>query len=92
MADINNSVIFTLGYANTDFTRKYTFGGLSAAVLDEVKTNILAVNASLEGGTDGGLSAFFLSDTGDNFNRIVAAQCETVETTDIPLTEVSNNG
>lgn len=92
MADITNSVELTFGYANTDFTRKYTFSGLSASVLAEVKTNILAVNASLEAGTAGGLNEFFLSDTGDNFTRIVDAYYKTREETDIPLTEVSNNG
>lgn len=92
MADTNNIVTLTLGYANTDFTRKITFGGLSADVLTAVKANILAVNSSLEGGTADGLDTFFLSDTGDNFTGIVAAQYETVETTDISLTEVNNNG
>lgn len=87
MADVNNSVTLTFGYADTDFTRKYTFGGISATALDAIKTNVLAVNASLSAGTAGGLSSFFLSDAGEHFNGIVAAQYETTEETIIPLNE-----
>ena len=37
-----NSVTVTLGYTNTEFTRKYKFGGVSASALPNVKAKILA--------------------------------------------------
>ena len=61
-----NSVTMTLGYSNTDFTRKMKLENVPNGSLSGVKSAILAVNASLEGGTDGGLKSFFLADDYDN--------------------------
>lgn len=72
MAD--NSVRLTLGYENTDFTRQIVFSDVPDSLLGGVKDNVKAVNASLAAGTAGGLSAFFLSDDGDNFTGFTAAQ------------------
>lgn len=88
MSETKNSVIMTLGYSNTEFTRKFKIDGLSAAALPNVKSKILAINASLAGGTDGGLGDFFRSDDFDDsnsglvvgkFTGIVAAQSESTE-------------
>ena len=63
MADI--SVELTLGYTNTDFTRPFSIGGVSASALSGIVDNVKAVNASLTAGTDGGLADFFLADDYD---------------------------
>lgn len=96
MADIKNSVTMTFGYGGTDFTRKYKFDSVSSAVLDNVKAGILAINASLAGGTDGGLKEFFRADDYDasdsediigEFTGIVAAQIDSTQVTEINLNE-----
>ena len=96
MADIKNSVTLTFGYGGTDFTRKYKFDGVSSAVLNDVKTGILAINASLTAGTDGGLKEFFRADDYDDsdpsdiigeFTGIVAAQIDSTQVTEINLNE-----
>ena len=94
MSETRNSVTLTLGYSNTEFTRKWKLDGLSAAALPNVKSKILAVNASIAGGTDDGLADFFRSDDFDDsdpnniigkFTGIVAAQAESTEVENIPL-------
>lgn len=88
------SVTMTFGYSNTDVTRKYKFDVVSEEALEAAKDKILAINASLKAGTDGGLSTFFRSDDYDAtdpenvvglFTGIVAAQTDEVEATDIDL-------
>lgn len=88
MSEIKNSVTLTLGYSNTEFTRKWKLDGLSAAALPNVKNKILAINASLAAGTDDGLADFFRSDDYNDsdpnlivgkFTGIVAAQADSVE-------------
>lgn len=89
---MSNSATITLGYTGTDFTRKIKLADLEAGALSSVKAKVLAVNASLAGGTDNGLSTFFLSDDYDaaqgigNFSSIVAAQVDSVETEILDLT------
>lgn len=89
-----NSATLTFGYTGTEFTRKYTFNNLTAADCANLKTKVLALNASIAGGTDGGLGDFFISDDYDatdpnniigKFNGVVAAQYEASTVTDIPL-------
>lgn len=70
------SVTLTFGYADTDFTRKYKFDDVSNAALSGIATKCKAINASLLSGTAGGLSTFFVSDGGDCFNSIIAAQSD----------------
>lgn len=70
------TVTLTLGYEDTDFTRKYKFTDVSNAALSGIADKCKAINASLLGGTAGGLSHFFVSDDGDYFNSIVAAQSD----------------
>ena len=86
-----NSATLTFGYTNTDFTRKYKFEGLTTAQCTTLKTKVRAINASLAGGTAGGLSAFFISDDFDAttgtgyFSSITAAQYEASTLTEIDL-------
>lgn len=88
MSEVKNSVTLTLGYSNTEFTRKWKIDGISDSDYANVKSKILAVNASLAAGTDDGLSDFFRSDDYDDsdsnnivgkFTGIVAAQGESYQ-------------
>ena len=88
------SVSLTFGYSNTDETRTYKFDVGSLSALELCKGKILAVNASLKAGTDGGLADFFRSDDYDatdaenivgKFTGIVAAKTDSVEETPINL-------
>ena len=87
-----NSATLTFGYTNTDFTRKYKFEGLTTEQCTALKNHVKAINASLAGGTAGGLSAFFISDDFDAtqgigyFEAISAAQSEASTITEIDLT------
>lgn len=90
-----NSVIMTLGYTGTDFTRQFKIDNVEADALSSVKANILAVNASITAGTDDGLADFFLSDDYDatdseniigKCSGIVDAQIVEMTTTPIDLT------
>ena len=67
-------VQLTFAYENTNFERIYTLEVASTLTRENVKQNILAVNASLQAGTDGGLSTFFTSEEGDNFTLISSAK------------------
>ena len=80
-----NSVTLTFGYEDTDETRKYKIEGVPNASLSSVKSKILALNESMTSDTDGGLGDFFLSDDGDSFTGIVAAQIDSTTTTNIAL-------
>ena len=85
MSEIKNTVTFKLGYKNTESTRQYTIGSISASALSGIESGMNAVNASLAAGTDGGLSSFFRSDDFDaslgigTFNQIKEARIESVE-------------
>ena len=76
-----NSITLTLGYEDSDFTRKMKLDNLADEniVANDVRTKAKAVNASLAGGTAGGLSTFFLGDNGEHFTGITAAQIDSVE-------------
>ena len=93
MAD-TNSVILTLGYTNTDFTRQLKIDNVESGALSSVKANILDFNASVTGGLSAadGLAEFFISDDYDasdsenvigEFNGIVGAQIVEETTTEI---------
>lgn len=85
-----NSVTLTLGYSNTDFTRKYKITGMDSSAFSSVKTKILAYNAAIPTAD----KTVFISDDYDpsdsenvigEFAGIVAAQYDTTEETNIPL-------
>ena len=65
-----NSATFTFGYSNTDFTRTFKIENISASSLSGIKAGVKAINASLSGATDGGLSSFFVADDFDATNNI----------------------
>lgn len=66
-----NSIKFGFGYKNTDFKRDYTINGVADSIVstdtakNAIGNQVKAINASLTGGTDGGLSTTFLSDDYD---------------------------
>ena len=76
-----NSATLTLAYAD-ETTRKLKLDNLSESAIAPatIKPKILAINASLEGGTAGGLSTFLLSEGGANFTGIIAAQTDSDDT------------
>lgn len=71
MAD---SVQLTFGYQDTEFERTYEIDVAESVSSADIKSKVLAINASLAASTDGGLSNFFTSDEGDNFTRIIVAK------------------
>ena len=77
-------------YENTEDTRQYDFD-VADSVTAACKSNILAINASLKAGNDGGLSDFFVSDEGDSFSLIAAAQLEEINKTVLDL-NIENGG
>ena len=91
---MTNSATITLGYAGTTLTRKYKFENLTVEQCEGLKAKVLALNASISGGTDDGLSEFFISDDYDasdpnnvigTFTGIIAAQYEQTNVTEIPV-------
>lgn len=68
------TVDLTFAYENTDFTRLYSLEGADSLNSADIKAHILQINDSLKNGTAGGLSTFFVSDTGDNFVSISSAK------------------
>lgn len=67
------NVQLTFSYEDTEFTRLYDFE-VADSLQADAKQKILDINASLKAGTDGGLSAFFVSDEGTNFTLISSAK------------------
>lgn len=73
-----NSIKFGFGYKNTDFKRDYTITGVADSIVstteakDAIRNQVKAINVSLTGGTDGGLSTTFLSDDFDAAQSIGA--------------------
>ena len=67
MSTNTNTIKLTCGYEDTDFTRVVTISDVdsTAAAVETVRAKVQAVNTSLAGGTDGGLSDFFRSDDYD---------------------------
>lgn len=80
------SVKLTLGYSNSEQNRQLTFSDVAESLIPDVKDNIIAINDSIEAGTDGGLTSFFKDDDGNNFSGITAAQiiAETVKSISLP--------
>ena len=87
-----NSVTLTLGYTNTDFTRKYKFTDVEVSALTAVKAKVQAYNAAIPAAD----KKVFISDDYDasdnenvigEFAGIIAAQYDSVEEEIIPLVE-----
>lgn len=73
---VSNNVYLTLGYEDTDFTRKYKFANVDSGALSSVASKVLAYNANVPA-TD---KAVFVSDDGDSMTSIVGATVEQVTT------------
>ena len=82
-----NSITIKLGFANSEETRTFKFEDLpdEAINIAPLKAKILALNASLAGGTSGGLNSFFVDSAGNNFTGIVEAKTDSTEETNIDL-------
>ena len=72
----SNNVTLTLGYEDTDFTRKYKFEGIATAALSSIASNVRAYNANVPEAD----KAVFVSDEGDSMTSIVSAVVEQVTT------------
>ena len=79
----------TFAYEGTNFTRKYDLD-IADDQIASAKAKVLAINASLEAGTAGGMSSFFVSDNGENMKEISALQLFTVTETVLDLNEGSD--
>ena len=95
---MNNSIKLTLGYDQSEFTRNMTIGNVADSIASDsatIKQKIRAINASIAGGTDDGLSDFFRADdydgTGGTFSGITAAQIVSTEVTVIELPNATSN-
>lgn len=96
MAEQKISTTLTLGYSNTDATRKFKIDDVARSDVDNITAKVNAINASLAGGSDGGLGDFFRANDYDDsdpsnivgkFNRIVAAQTDIDEETVFNMNE-----
>lgn len=76
---VENTVEMQLGYKGTDFKRIYSVGGVSSSDLSTVEAKARAVNASLVGGTAGGLSNFFISDDYYSDSEETIGQMKSIE-------------
>ena len=84
MSTTERTCKLTFGYADSDQKRQYAFD-IASSLRSGVKAGVKAVNQSLAAGTAGGLSSFFVSDEGDNFTMITAAQLITETVEDIAI-------
>ena len=71
----------TFKYAD-DTTRIYDLD-VDDSLAAGVKQNVINFNTSLIGGTAGGLSSFFVSDSGENLKII--SEAKLISTTEIPV-------
>ena len=71
-----NNAYITLGYEDTDFTRKYKFAGVADSVLSSIATRVQEYNASVPAADKN----VFVSDDGDKMTGIVGVTVEQVTT------------
>lgn len=81
----NSTLRTTFAYENTNFTRTYDFDIETEEAKTTAKQKVIDINSSLEAGTAGGLSSFFVSDNGENFVKISNAKIITIEETILDL-------
>lgn len=86
MVDTYQDVELYLGYDNSNFVRTVTITNVSMSALTTVKDKCLAINASLAASTDGGMSNFFVDDSGNSLKEIKKAKIIITEETEL-LTE-----
>lgn len=92
-----NSINLTFGYGGTDFVRTLVIDGVADSIVADtstIVTKVKAVNASLAGGTSGGLDTFFVADDYDGTNgtlaEITGVKVITVAEENIDLTQGGN--
>lgn len=76
-------ITLDLSYNNTDLNRKLVIPDVAEAdaALATVRNKVQAINDSLAGGTDDGLSTFFRADDGSLLNKISAFTVSSEEVT-----------
>ena len=80
-----STIKLTLAYEDTDFTRQIIINDVADtdAALETVRAKAKAVNESLAGGTDDGLSTFFRADDGSKLAAIKS--CNVIHEDDVIL-------
>ena len=86
MSETFYEVQLFLGYDDSTATRTMTISDVPTSVLASVKDKCMAINASLNASTDGGLKDFFCDDDGNKLNSITKAKIIVTEETEL-LTE-----
>lgn len=86
MSETYQDVQLYLGYDNSDYVRTMTISNVSMSALATVKDKCLAINASLNASTDGGMKDFFVDDDGNKLKEITKAKIIVTEETEL-LTE-----
>lgn len=86
MADTYQEVQLFIGYDNSDIIRTMTISNVSMSALMDVKSKCMAINASLNASTDGGMKDFFVDDNGNKMKEITKAKIIVTEETEL-LTE-----
>ena len=90
---MSNSVRFKTNYNNTDKTRIYTINDVDDSIVNNpsgLKNKVVAINASLAGGTASVLANTFVSDDYDSaenigtLNKITDVQIRVIEEVQIP--------
>lgn len=86
MSETYQDVQLYLGYDNSEYVRTMTISNVSMSALATVKDKCLAINASLNASTDGGMKDFFVDDDGNKLKEITKAKIIVTEETEL-LTE-----
>ena len=86
MSETFYEVQLYFGYDDSTATRTMTISDVPTSVLADVKTKCMAINASLEASTDGGMKDFFVDDNGNKLKEITKAKIIVTEETEL-LTE-----
>ena len=86
MSETYQDVQLFIGYDNSDAIRTMTISNVSLSALANVKSKCMAINASLNASTDGGLKDFFVDDDGNKMKEITKAKIIVTEETEL-LTE-----
>ena len=81
---MSKTLKMTFGYGESELNRQYAFE-VADSLASDCKDKIKAINTSLEGGTAGGLSSFFISDDQFNFTAVTYAALESTVTENLNI-------
>lgn len=84
------TVKLVTAYENSEANRQYTFD-CAASLVSGVKNKVKAINASIAGGTDGGLSSFFIDDDGNHMASISSAFVISETVNDLDISDDSSD-